>query len=268
MAQLERGTGNRRIQVHYKFVRTIRYQVIAEDLRRRIRDGDFARTGVLPSEADLSARYDASRVTVRRALEVLRSERLVESRQGFGWMAVGEPIRQELDHLGTIEAQLSSAGVRSERQILSFGFVPAPSRVRELLAEPVVLEVRRLNLADGVPIGRVTVWCPEELGAALSRDDVERASFLEQLPVVLGGATQTIGASLVEDADAVLLDVPTGSPVLVAERVTRNDAGRAVLVSEHVLPAHRVSFAVELPVDDGQMSPTGLRYVDRDSRDS
>jgi GntR family transcriptional regulator len=51
--------------------------------------------------------------------------------------------------------------------------------------------------------------------------------------------------------------------VLVAERITRNDAGRPVLVSQHVFPAHRMRFAVELPVDDGLMQPSGMRLVDR-----
>ena len=95
-----------------------------------------------------------------------------------------------------------------------------------------------------------------------SGDDVERASFLEQLPVRLGGATQTIGAQVVGDDDAELLEVPPGSPVLVAERVTRNDVGEPVLVSEHVFPAHCTRFDVELPVDDGSFDPAGLRLVD------
>jgi len=244
-------------------VRTIRYQVIADDLRRRIRSTEFDLSGVLPSESELSSHYAASRVTVRRSLEVLRHEGLLESRQGFGWMISGEPLRQDLHRLGTMEAQLSAAGIRSERRILSFGFVSSTPRVRDLLGERTVLEVARLNLADGVPIGRVTVWCPEELGASLSRDDVERASFLEQLPVVLGGATQMIGAELVGERDAGLLSVPMGSPVLVAERITRNDEGRPVLVSQHVFPAHRMRFAVDLPIDDGMMQPAGMRFVDR-----
>lgn len=243
-------------------MRTIRYQVIADDLRRRVREGEFATAGVLPSEAEMSAHYDVSRVTVRRALEVLRDERLIESRQGFGWLVVAEPLRQELRTLGTMEAQLSAAGIRSERRIVSFGFVRSPERVRRVLGVPTVLQVRRLNLADGRPFARVTVWCPEELGASLSRDDVERASFLEQLPVRLGGATQTIGAQVVDDADAALLGVPAGSPVLVAERVTRSDAGVPVLVSEHVFPAHRTRFDVELSVDEGDLDPAGLRLVD------
>ncbi|HLU41725.1 MAG TPA: GntR family transcriptional regulator [Microthrixaceae bacterium] len=243
-------------------MRTIRYQAIAEDLRRRIRDGGFDQAGVLPSESELSAHYGASRVTIRRALEVLRGEHLVESRQGFGWLVAAEPLRQELRVLGTMESQLSAAGIRSERRILSFGFVDAPERVREVLGSPTVLEVRRLSLADGHPFARVTVWCPEELGASLSRDDVARASFLEQLPVHLGGATQTIGAQVVDDEDAELLQVPPGSPVLVAERTTRSVEGRPVLLSEHVYPAHRTRFDVELEVDDGSLHPAGLRLVD------
>lgn len=250
------------IQVHYKFVRTIRYQSIADDLRRRLASSEFAAARVLPSESDLSEQYEASRVTVRRALEVLRAEGLLESRQGFGWLVAGEPLRQDLSRLDTLEAQLSNAGIRSERRILSFGFVSPPDRVRSVLGGRSVLEVRRLNLADGEPFGRVTVWCPEPLGASLSRDDVERSSFLEQLPVRLGGATQTIGAELVTDEDAELLDVPRKSPVLVAERITRSDEGRPVLMSEHVFPAHRTRFAVELPADDGSLQPTGLRLLD------
>lgn len=243
-------------------MRTIRYQVIGDDLRARVRAGEFDRAGVLPSESDLSTHYGASRVTVRRALEVLRSEGLLDSRQGFGWIVANEPLRQELHHLGTMDAQLSAAGIVPGRRILSFGFVPAPDRVRELLGEKVVLEVARISLADDVPFARVTVWCPEHIGAALSRDDVERASFLEQLPVELGGASQMIGAELASEADASVLGVPVGSPVLVAERVTRDSGGDNVLVSHHVFPAHRTRFAVELPVDDGSLQPAGLRLVE------
>ncbi len=261
-------------------MRTIRYRSIADDLRARVRVGEFARSSLLPSESELSEHYDASRVTIRRSLEVLRDEGLLESRQGFGWTVADGPVHQELDHLETLERQLAAAGVRSGRQILSFGFVAPPRWVSDALGHPparesaaapdrtpvidgsTVLEVRRLNLADGVPFARVTVWCPEDLGAGMSRDDVERVSFLEQLPVQLGGAKQSIGAALVTAEDAAALDVAPGSPVLVAERVTSDEDGRPVLVSEHVFPAHRTRFVADLTVADGSLHPVGLRLVD------
>jgi GntR family transcriptional regulator len=65
-----------------------------------------------------------------------------------------------------------------------------------------VLRVKRVNLADGEPFAVVTVWCPAELGAHLSRRDVERRPFYELLDVELHGATQSIGADLADVADA------------------------------------------------------------------
>jgi GntR family transcriptional regulator len=242
-------------------VREIRYQVIADDLRRRVTLGEFAAGRLLPSESELSASYAASRVTIRRALEVLREEGLVDARQGFGWFAAVDPLRQSLGRLGTIEAQLTSSGVRSERRVLDFRFITAPARARQVLAATKVLEVRRLNLADDEPFARVTVWCPDDLGAPFSRQDVEQSSFYELLGVPLGGAVQTIGAALASAEDAALLEVPVGSPVLRCERITSTPEGRPVLLSEHVFPAHRTEFVVDLPLADQSIAPSGLRLL-------
>ena len=186
----------------------------------------------------------------------------MDARQGFGWFVAVDPLRQSLGRLGTIEAQLTASGVHSERRILDFGFVTAPAHVAMVLASDTVLEVRRLNLADGEPFARVTVWCPEELGASLSRSDVERAPFYELLSEPLGGAVQTIGAAVVSASDAVLLKVPLGSPVLRCERITASPAGRPMLLSEHVFPAHRTEFVVDLPMAERSIAPTGMRLVD------
>lgn len=238
-----------------------RYRQIAAELRDRIVSGVLAPGKLLPSEADLSASSEVSRVTVRKALEMLRDEGLVDSRQGFGWFVAADPLRQSLGRLGTIEAQLAERGIAARRRILDFGFVPAPAAVRAVLRTDTVLEVRRLNLADGEPFARVTVWVPDDLAGEISRTAVERTSFYENLPVELGGATQTIAAAAADEADAGLLEVPVGSPVLRCVRVTSDVDGRAVLMSEFVFPAHRTVFVVDLPRADASIAPTGLRLV-------
>ncbi len=152
-------------------MRRTRYQEIADELRTRLATGELGAGRLLPSESELSNDYAASRVTVRRALEVLRDEGLVDSRQGFGWFVAADPVRQSLGRLGTIESQLAAEGVHSERRVLDFRFVAAPARVREVLDCETVLRVRRLNLADGEPFALVTVWCPERVrrGAVAGR---------------------------------------------------------------------------------------------------
>lgn len=243
-------------------MRTLRYREIADDLRHRVEGGEFAAGRLLPSEAALSEHYAASRVTIRKALEVLRDEGLVDSRQGFGWYVATDPLRQSLGRLSTIEAQLAASGVRPDRRVLEFAFVAAEPRVRRVLRCEQVLRVRRLNLADGEPFARVTVWCPAELAADVSRADVERSPFYELLPVPLGGATQTIGAAAASLDDAALLAIPPGSPVLRCERVTTDIDGDPVLMSVHVFPAHRTEFVVDLPQAEQSIAPTGLRLVE------
>ena len=243
-------------------MRPVRYLAIADDLRERVGRGEFGAGRLLPSEAELSAAYDASRVTVRKALEALRDEGLVDARQGFGWFVAADPLRQSLGRLGTIESQLVASGLTPERRVLEFGFVPAPVWVERELGPGTVLQVRRVNLADGEPFARVTVWCPETLGSSLSRDEVERSPFYELLPIELGGATQTIAAGAASAADASVLDVPAGSPVLVCRRVTTSVDGKPVLVSEHVFPAHRTEFVVDLPHSEPSIAPTGMRLVE------
>ena len=195
-------------------------------------------------------------------MEELRDVGLIDARQGMGWFVAGDPLVQSLACLGTIEAQLLDAGIASERRVLEFAFVTAPAAPRRALGVDRVLEVRRLNLADGEPFARVTVWCPEPLGRHLSLADVERAPFYELLDVELGSASQTIAAATVSDEDARLLEVPAGSAVLVCRRTTRSDEGVPVLHSEHVFAGHRTEFVVDLPRADRSMAPSGLRLVE------
>jgi GntR family transcriptional regulator len=212
---------------------------IADDLRRQITSGDLVAGAVLPSEADLAGSYGVSRVTVRKALELLREEGLIGSRQGFGWFVAAPMVRRSLGALSTIEADLAAQGREPVRKVLSFGFHD------DGLDGESVLEVVRVNLADGQPFALVTVWCPEELGRSLSRDDVEQSTFYDLLPVELASVDQTIRAVAADERDAEVLGIPPGSPLLVALRISRDADGEPFLRAEHRFPAHLTEFVLE-----------------------
>jgi GntR family transcriptional regulator len=229
----------------------------------RIRLSNAAPGTVLPSESDLSAEFQVSRVTVRRALEIIRDEGLINARQGFGWFVPVEPVRQHLTRLGTIEDQLEGSGRNSARRIEEFAYMAPPFHVAAILSGvSEVLRVKRVNLADGEPFAVVTVWCPGSLARNLSRADVESRPFYELLGLELRGATQTIGADSADQGVAALLNVPVGSPLLRCLRVTTDIDGTPVLVSEHLFPAHRTEFVVDLPQAAPSMTPSGLRLVE------
>jgi len=240
--------------------RALRYADLADDLRRRIASGELRPGRLLPSEAQLATENDVSRVTVRKALALLRDAGLVASRQGFGWYVAPTPVPQPLDGLRTIEANVLAAGQAPQRRVLGFGFVDAPARAREVLGVDTVLEIRRVNLADDEAFARVTVWVPESLATDLSRAAVERQSLYELLPTTLGGASQVISAVPASPEDGELLGVPAGTPLLRAERTTRDSSGDPVLLSEAVFNPLLTELVVDLP-PTGEAEPTGLRLV-------
>jgi GntR family transcriptional regulator len=228
----------------------MRYEKVADALRERIASGVG---GGLPSEAELGREYGVSRVTVRRALELLRDEGLVTARRGIGWFVAADPVRQSLGRVTTVEAALEAAGAEAGRRVLEFAFEPAPTDVAKILGLPAdgeVLRVARINLADGEPFAMVTVWVSAELGAQLSRSDVERSTFYDLLPlqgVEPGRVVQTITAVAADRLVARRLGVPTGSPLLACRRVTYDRNGDAVIVAEHRYAAHLTALEVEFP---------------------
>jgi GntR family transcriptional regulator len=231
----------------------MRYLDVAAQLRDRLGAGRYAPTGSLPSETELASELGASRVTIRRALEVLRRQGLVTSRRGSGWFVTVDPVRQPLGRVTTIEAAVAAAGATSSRRVLEFAFEPAPAVVAhalEMEAGADVLRVRRVNLADGEPFALVTVWVPGALGASLSRRDVEASTLLDLLPIAgveLGRATQTIGAELALADDAELLGLQQPAALIVCRRVTCDATDRPVIYSEHRYPAARTTFEIEFP---------------------
>jgi GntR family transcriptional regulator len=240
----------------------MRYLELAETLKNEICNGPRRAGGLVDSETTLATRHHVSRDTVRKALEHLRGEGLLRSRQGSGWYMAADPVRQTLGTLTTIEAVLADAGMTPARRILSYATATAPAELGGG-AGGKALRVRRLNYADGRPFAIVTVWAPLALRPMLPRAALESRTFYELLTdggVVLGRARQSITAAVAVADDAGLLEVPAGSPLLCCRRVTERIGGTAILVSEHRYPAPLIEFEVVIPrADPGDgFAPPGI----------
>ncbi|MFG3145314.1 GntR family transcriptional regulator [Streptomyces sp. NPDC048243] len=81
------------------------YQQVADDLRRRIADGEYADTGRLPSYGDLQTAYGVTVTVARSAINQLKAEGLVVSHQGKGVFLTAGADRsaaQLADPVGTV----------------------------------------------------------------------------------------------------------------------------------------------------------------------
>ena len=266
-----------------------RFRQIADDLRERVALGEFGDQGALDSESALCARYTVSRVTVRRALEMLRQQGLVESRQGSGWFANGGSFHQTLA-LGTFRhasSAVAESGKAMTRNVVEFGYRQASPAIastlglaaaaavgadataaqhayRDTYADADALHSRSVRTVDGVPLDLVAEWVPAAIAGHLSRADATDPGIWQSLQrdghrVV--SVRQTITAGIASADDATLLDVATGSPLLLIRRLALDERKQPLALSDHRYLAHRFSLEVEFngwPVA-GTDTPPGLR---------
>ena len=242
---------------------------MAADLRERIALGDVGPSGSLESEAALGHRHGVSRVTVRRALELLRAEGLVESRRGAGWFVAGASFHQPLA-LGTFRhaaSAVADAGLQTRRRVVGFGFRPAPDRVAASLAlspGDEALHVRSLRSVDGVPLDVAHEWVPGRLGADVSRADAQEPgtwATLQRGGTRIDRVRQTVTAAVATDDDAALLNVAPGTALLLVRRVAHDGEGTPVALADHRYLASRFSLEVEFRgwSTAGATEPPGLR---------
>lgn len=242
-----------------------RFAAIAHDLRERIALGEFGNdsdVGAMDSEAQLCARYAVSRPTVRHALEVLRGEGLVESRQGAGWFVTGTAFHQRLA-IGTFRhaaSAIAEAGKSVERHVVEFGFRPAPLSLATAfgVAEGAeLLHARSVRTVDGEGLDVVREWVPAELAGAISRDAATSPGIWETLARAgqrLSTVRQTVTAGLASEGDATLLGVTAGDPLLLVRRVALDPERRPLALSDHRYLAQR--FALEVEFNSGPAGGT------------
>jgi GntR family transcriptional regulator len=259
------------VAVWYKFMTGTRFGQLAQELRSRIALGEFGDSGALESEAVLGRRHGVSRVTVRRALEELRDQGLVESRRGAGWFVAGSSFHQRLA-MGTFRhasSAVADAGKQVVRHVVEFGYRPVSPSVAAglgLSADDAALFSRSVRTVDDVPLDLVHEWVPARVAGHLSHDDAEGTGIwasLQRHGHRIASVRQTITAAVTTDDDAGLLDVSTGTPLLLVRRVAHEDDGVPLALSDHRYLAHRFSLEVEFRGWPSATNETpGLRTVD------
>ncbi|QIT46095.1 GntR family transcriptional regulator [Streptomyces antibioticus] len=83
------------------------YQQVADDLRRRIADGEFVVNGQLPSLADLQRTYKVTVTVARAAIRQLTMDGLVVSHQGKGAFLTSDAAGRATQHADPIGAVAS-----------------------------------------------------------------------------------------------------------------------------------------------------------------
>jgi DNA-binding GntR family transcriptional regulator len=213
---------------------------------------------LLPSEAELAVRYDASRVTVRASLRSLQEAHFVVNRHGVGTVVLERPIalRQGLDRLASLERFARDVGVTLHPSDVEWDRIPADEQIAEQLeiavGDPVVA-VRRARCLDDAPVA----WTVDHVPAALLPAKALRRGFTGSIVDVLLDHPE-IG---VEYADTEMMAVNLSSELAARLHVKTGTAAQYMEL--------RVCDAHDRPVDFvmAWMLPEHFRFVIRRRRE-
>ena len=150
------------------------YQQLVDSVKAQIRDGILKEDDRLGSEQDISREYNVSRITVRKAFEILADEGYVTKRQGIGTFVSARKLNNfnEGQMRGFTEMCIKDGKVPSS-ELISAGWVsnlPSISHHLHVPEEEPILRVLRVRKCDGVPVMVEDVYIPKRFSYLISED--------------------------------------------------------------------------------------------------
>jgi GntR family transcriptional regulator len=221
----------------------------------------------LPSEADLMAQWSVgARVTVRQALAILEREGLAEHRAGKGMFVPQPPptLTVRTSRFSRAARRAGKAALAAEADALGLTWrsermeavtLTAPPEVAEVLGEPRARLYRRRMWLGGIPTQLADSYVPDSVDAVIGWSRGEQApgglyGLLERHGHLITRFREELMARLATPEEAVALQIPAGSAVMMLKRYAMDQAGRVVEYFDSVAVANRHRYVYEFEAPD------------------
>lgn len=228
------------------------YLQIAGELRQNIQESLFKVGDRLPTETELSERFGVNRHTLRRAMEVLRNEGIVDVERGRGTFVVSAPITVPIGKRVRYNESLKAQALQPQWEVLQAVEMPADAKVAAHLeiaiGAPVVL-YERLSLAEGIPISLSSSHFPSDRFPGLVTFCQTYRSISQMLQTEYGcdhlRRSTRLSARLARAKDARLLRMPATKPILLSESVNVDQAGTVIEYGVTRFRGDRMELVIE-----------------------
>ena len=210
-----------------------KYFQIATYIRELIVSGTLQPQDQIPTEESLVEQHQVSRGTVRKAIQLLIDEGLVESEQGRGSFVTPAFQTSNYFSLVSFEDEMRRQQRKPTSRLLKFEVRPAGERsAQRIKVDPTekVYQIERLRLADGVPVAYECRILAQSLCPELEKEDLEMQSIhwllTEKYRIPLVKLVHTVERLPLTQLQADLLDAEKGEPAFVVDRLSYTLRGK------------------------------------------
>ncbi|MFK8052840.1 MAG: GntR family transcriptional regulator [Woeseiaceae bacterium] len=203
-------------------------------LHDSIADGRLPNGAKIPSEKELAATFDVSRITARRALDELALKKMVVRHRGKGTF-VEHRYQPDTIHapLTDLMKSLGHMGRDTEVKVLELSFAVPTGQVQGLFKTDSTTKIcyaRRIRTKEDVPFGHYETW---SLGfdRTLTKKRMEKHARLElfkMYDINIARVEQSLSAVAAPKDVAEVLNIRTGKPLLKLHRLSYDADGQLV----------------------------------------
>ncbi|WP_066055069.1 GntR family transcriptional regulator [Robertmurraya korlensis] len=228
------------------------YYQLEELIKDQIEKGDLKPGDALPPEREYAETYQISRMTVRQAFTKLVNDGYLYRLQGKGTFVAERKVEQGLQGLTSFTEDMRARGLEPGSQLINFEVIPAPVRIAKYLSieeSSPVYEIKRIRLADQVPMALETTYISTDKVKGLTQEIVNR-SLYEYIEGTLGykidHARQIIESSVANQIESEFLRIQEGAPIMLIQRNTYLEDETPIEVVKSSYRADRYKFMIDM----------------------
>lgn len=229
------------------------YFQLQELIATTIKASNWGLNCQLPSERELATMYGLSRMTVRQAMTALVNDGLVVRRRGKGTYIAPPKLEYGLLHLTSFAEDMKQRGLRPSTRLIAVRQLTAigkTARVMGLTPGSVITLIERIRLANDQPMAYELCHLPQERFPNILEEEVNDGSLydfiLNKYNVKPFKAEQTCEATIASPREADFLQIKSGAPLLLLERVSRDNNDRVVEFARALVRGDKYKFSVDL----------------------
>ncbi|TSB47345.1 GntR family transcriptional regulator [Alkalicoccobacillus porphyridii] len=228
------------------------YYQLEEEIKKLIEEKQLQPGDLIPSEREFSETHEISRMTVRQAINNLTSEGILEKQRGKGTFVAQAKLEQSLQGLTSFSEEMAARGMEPSSRMLSFQRVKATNHVAnrlEVEEGTEIYEIKRIRLADSIPMAYETSYMPVTLLPRLTEEVASHSlyGYVEnEQKQSIKKATQSIEASSATKEEATILEIEEKSSVLLFHRTGYLENQKPFEVVKSIYRADRYKFFIQL----------------------
>lgn len=224
------------------------YIQIAGDIKSKIERKEILANSRIPTELELSSAYGVSRITIRKALELLVDEEILVRKQRIGTFVSDKKISRSLNSFMGFSQSCELEGSRPGTKFLSAELVKAmPSDIKYLrLQEDVkVIRMRRLRYCNDVPVVLEENHFPKKF-AYLLAEDLNRSlhQILRDHGIELSSGSKTIGVCYATREEAEWLEIKEHDALILSKDIAYDAVGDPIYSGKEIINADRYEYKI------------------------